>query len=72
MSEYQDMIDEYTGIGVEKDILLAILGVRQEYLEASFQEMRDQFGGIEEYFSIGLGIEAAGQQALRDQFVERG
>jgi protein-tyrosine phosphatase len=71
LPEYQGMIDKFTGIGVEKDILLSILGVRREYLEVSFKEMHDQFGGIEEYFAKGLGIDAAGQQTLRDRFVER-
>jgi protein-tyrosine phosphatase len=71
LPEYQGMIDKFTGIGVEKDILLSILGVRREYLEASFKEMHDQFGGIGEYFAKGLGIDAAWQQTLRDRFVER-
>jgi protein-tyrosine phosphatase len=70
LPEYQSLVDKYTGIGVEKDILLSILGVRSEYLEASFEEMRDKFGGIEDYFAQGLGIDPAGQQALREQFVE--
>ena len=71
LSEYQDMIDKFVGMGVEKDILLAIFGVRREYLAASFQEMHEKFGGIEDYFAKGLGIDASGQQALRDHFVER-
>ena len=71
LPEYQAMIDQLTGSGVEKDILLSILGVRREYLEASFKEMHDQFGSIEDYFATGLGIDADGQQALRDRFVEK-
>ena len=69
LPEYQAMIDTYVAIGIEKEILLSILGVRSEYLEASFAEMRDLFGDIEGYFAEGLGIGAAGQQALREQFV---
>ncbi len=61
----------YTSIGVEKEILLSILGVRQEYLAASFREMRDQFGDIEAYFSAGLGIDSAGQEALCEQLLEQ-
>lgn len=70
LPEYQSMIAKYTALGVEKEILLSILGVRQEYLAASFQEMYEQFGDIEAYFSVGLGINAATQQALREQFLE--
>lgn len=70
LPEYQPMIDKYVAAGVEKDILLSILGVREDYLNASFTEMKDKFGTIESYFADGLGIDAAGQQALRERFVE--
>jgi len=71
LPEYESMIDKYVAAGVEKDILLAILGVREEYLQASFSEVQSKFGTIEQYFEAGLGIEPAEQQALRNQFVER-
>jgi hypothetical protein len=32
--------------------------------------MQQQFGKIEDYFFEGLGIDTAGQQALREQFIE--
>jgi protein-tyrosine phosphatase len=70
LPEYQSLIDKYTGIGVEQDILLAILGVRREYMETSLKEMGDKYGSVEGYFSQGLDIGAAGQQALREQFLE--
>lgn len=69
LPEYQGMIDQYVKAGVEEDILLSILGVRSEYLAAAFEEMHTQFGGIEGYFAVGLGIGPAGQKALREQFV---
>lgn len=68
---YQAQIDKFVAGGVERDILLAILGVRSEYLHASFAEMRAKFGGIEDYFAQALGIDAAGQDALRQRFVQR-
>ncbi len=71
LPEYQPIIDKYVASGVEEDLLLSILGVRQEYLEASFQEMRDQFGAIEEYFALGSDIGAAGQAALCARFLEQ-
>jgi hypothetical protein len=33
--------------------------------------MHDQFSSIEDCFAKGLGIDPAGQQAQREQFVER-
>ena len=70
LPEYEAIIDKFVGIGVDKDILLSILGVRREYLEASLKEMVDKFGDINGYFSQGLGIDAAGQQALRNLLLE--
>jgi len=72
LPEYQALITQFTAAGVEKEILLSILGVRQEYIQAAFTEMQDQFGDIEGYFNIGLGIDSARRQALRDRFVEPG
>ncbi|MCZ7668123.1 MAG: tyrosine-protein phosphatase [Chloroflexi bacterium] len=70
MPEYQPTIDKYIAMGIEEEeILLSILGVRQEYLEASLQEMRDQYGNIETYFSAGLGIDSTMQDALRERFL---
>ena len=69
LPEYHAMIEKLTNSGMDKDILLSILGVRREYLEASFEEMHKQFGGIEDYFAKGLSIDEAGQQALRKRFV---
>ncbi len=65
------MIDKYIARGVEKELLISILGVRQEYLEVSFREMHDRYGDIKAYFSEGLGIDHTVQEALRAQFVER-
>jgi protein-tyrosine phosphatase len=70
LPEYQELINIYTTKGVDEEILQSVLGVRKEYLESSFAEMRDCFGDIEGYFRIGLGIGADEQQRLREIFVE--
>lgn len=66
---YQKTIDEFVAAGGEKSIPLAILGVKKEYLNASFDEMQKKYGTIEKYFSEGLGIDAARQKALRDLYL---
>ena len=68
---YQPTIDAFVEAGGEERIPLAILGVRQEYLEAAFAEMETQYGSIVRYFSEGLGIDTAQQQALRDLYLGR-
>jgi protein-tyrosine phosphatase len=48
-----------------------INSVKAEYLNAAFDEMKKEYGTIENYFSEGLGIDAAGQKALRDLLLEK-
>jgi len=71
LPQFQKTIDEFVAAGGDRDIAVAIFGVKKEYLEASFDEMRKQYGSIEQYFAEGLGIDAAGQQALRDLYLDR-
>jgi len=66
---YQTVIDSFVEAGGEPAIPSAILGVKKEYLDAAFDEMHTKYGTIEKYFSEGLGIDAAQQQALRDLYL---
>jgi protein-tyrosine phosphatase len=66
---YRKVIDEFVAAGGEEEIPLAILGVKKEYLDAAFDEMEKKYGTIEKYFSEGLGIDAAKQEALRDLYL---
>ena len=50
---------------------MPVLGVDRRYLDAGLDEMTGRFGSVEGYFAEGLGIDAAGQAALREAFVER-
>jgi protein-tyrosine phosphatase len=69
---YQPAIDRFVKAGGDPSIPQDLLGVKTEYLRASFEEMRAKYGTIEAYFADGLGIDKAGQQRLRDRFlVER-
>ena len=69
LPQFQHAIDGFVAGGGERSIALAVLGVKREYLEASLDEMQKQYGSIENYFAQGLGIDAAGQQALRERFL---
>ena len=66
---YQEVIDGFVAAGGEESIPLAILGVKQEYLESAFDEMETQYGSIENYFAEGLGIDAEQQQAIREIYL---
>ncbi|NCA83371.1 MAG: tyrosine-protein phosphatase [Opitutae bacterium] len=64
------VIDRFVAGGGSRNIPVAIFGVQAEYLEAAFDEMETRYGGIEAYFSEGLGIDVATQTKLRNLFLE--
>ena len=68
---YKEVIDGYVSGGGEPSIPQAIFGVKEEYLEASFDEMKTKYGSIENYFTEGLGIDATMQNELRDFYLEK-
>lgn len=68
----QPVFDKFASAGGDPELLRPILGVQKEYLEAAFDEMRQNYGTIEGYFSQGLGLDKSKQDALRELFVERG
>ena len=47
---YKKVIDSFVEAGGQKEIPLAILGVKKEYLDAAFDEMEKNYGSIENYF----------------------
>ena len=69
LPQFARAIDGFVAAGGDRAIAEAVFGVKTEYLEASFDEMRKRYRTIEKYFAEGLSIDAAGQKALRDRFV---
>jgi protein-tyrosine phosphatase len=67
---YKNFIDQFVAAGGQPSIPQDALGVKKEYLDASFDQVRIQYGSIENYFAKGLGIDRAGQQKLRDRFLQ--
>jgi protein-tyrosine phosphatase len=68
---YKKTIDDFVAAGGDPTIIAAILGVKAEYLDASFDEMQKRYGTIEKYFSEALGIDADGQKVLRDLYLQK-
>ena len=68
---YKEVIDGSVAGGGEPSIPQAIFGVKEEYLEASFDEMHTKYGTIENYFSEALGIDATMQKKLRDLYLKK-
>ena len=66
---YQKEIDAFVAAGGERSILLALAGVKPEYLDASFDEVEQRHGTIEGYFADALGIDSAFQETMRELYL---
>lgn len=65
----QPLLADAAQKGVDTQMLLPVLGVRGEYLDAALDEVRARFGGIEGYAREGLGLNASDIDVLRRRFV---
>ncbi len=66
---HQKEIDAFISGGGDPGIPVALFGVKQKYLEASFDEMYRRYGTIERYFLEGLKINATQQKQLRKMYL---
>lgn len=70
LSYYKSTIDHFAQAGGDPAIPIAILGVKREYLEASFSEMQTRHQTIENYFAEALGMDGISQQRLKDVLLQ--
>jgi protein-tyrosine phosphatase len=70
MPVMQTVLDKFAAAGGDPEMLLPVVGVEADYLDAALDEMRTKYGTIEGYFTTALGVDETTQQALRDAFVE--
>lgn len=64
------LFDRFAEAGGDPDLLLPVLGVREEYLQTACREVEERFGGIEGYFADGLGLTELERDRLRTTFLE--
>jgi protein-tyrosine phosphatase len=62
LPQFKHAIDSIVAAGGNRDIAVAVFGVKTEYLDASFDEMQKQYGTIEKYFAKGLGSTPQGNK----------
>jgi protein-tyrosine phosphatase len=65
----QPMLDALEAQGVNTVLLEPILGVRDSYLDAALDEVRSQYGTIENYARAGLGLTDQQIDTLRIRFI---
>lgn len=69
LPSYKKLIDDFVNAGGEPSIPNAILGVKKEYLDAAFDEMKNKYGTIENYFSEALNVNEQEQKTLKNLFL---
>ncbi len=67
----EPLLSAFRARGGDPALLEPFLAVRPEYLRAGLDEVARAYGSMPVYFADGLGIDAAGQEALRTALVER-
>lgn len=64
----EPVLQKAEAAGVDRDVLLPVLGVRENYLHAAFAQLNEQFGTIERYAQDGLGLTASDIERFRQLF----
>ena len=60
----EPLVEKAVASGADRDLVLAVLGVRPEYLDAAFAEAAARYGSMEAYLSEGLGADEATRAAV--------
>jgi len=68
---YDSTIKQFIADGGSPSIPVAVLGVKEEYLDAAFDEMKSKYGSIEKYFSEALGINVEQQNEIRKIYLKK-
>ncbi len=57
-------------LSADRDGLMALIGVRPEYLEAAFDAIESEFAGVEHYLERAIGLDANARATLRERYCE--
>jgi protein-tyrosine phosphatase len=66
----QPLLDRFTSIGGNPELLMPVVGVQKEYLETALDEMQKRYKTIDSYLLQGLGLAAATIGKLRAKLTE--
>jgi protein-tyrosine phosphatase len=54
-----------------KDVAEAMMGAKPEYIKATFDAIRSQYGSIDHYLEAGLGLTPDKREQLKNKFLTR-
>jgi protein-tyrosine phosphatase len=66
----QPILDKFASVGGDPNLLMPVLGVRKDYLDAAVAEMTTSYDDIQGYFTYGLGLGATTLNGLRSALIE--
>ena len=69
LRKYEPHLNAFAAAGGDPSILLPVLSVRQEYLDAAIDAACRDYGSIEGYFRDGLQVGDESMRSLRQRFV---
>lgn len=69
VESFRPIIDQFAAAGGDAALLEPVFMVDRTYLDAAMDEVQLTFGSIEAYFTDGLGLDTAAQDALRERFL---
>ena len=62
-------IEERLGRKLDQGAVMALLGVREEYLETFWREVEDDHGSLDNFIEATLGVDDLLKDRLRARFV---
>lgn len=63
-------IERFVGKDGNTDLIRKVMGVSEETIDATFEQMEADYGSIDGFIENGLGIDAATRTRLQDKFLE--
>ena len=63
---------QFSSFGASFEIARDILIVHEEYLDAAWNEIRNTFGGIDDFIKVKLGLSDETRQQLREMYTAEG
>ncbi len=55
----------------DREAVMALAGVRPEYLRAAYAAIEEEFEGVEYYLERAVGLDAAAREVLRSRYLEK-
>jgi protein-tyrosine phosphatase len=59
-----------TAYHMNEDVVAGVLGVRESYLQATFDAIKSKYGTIDNYLKIEMGLDKRNERILKDKYLQ--